>query len=152
MLRKALLSVIAIAVLVLPAAVGARYYYADSGYYTTTYETREVSEYVPYRKYVCDESHYPDYNDYGYYGYGYENYRNCYYKTDYRLETKTVRVPVQRYVNTRSYVEPTHTRRVYNVPTYSSYDRYDRYYEYNNTYYPRNSRNVVEYYGYYYNI
>lgn len=152
MFKKALLSIVAVAVLVLPAAVGAHhYYYGDTGYYTTTYETREVSEYVPYRRYVCDESHYPRYNEYGYYGYGYQNYRNCYYKTDYRLETRTVRVPVQRYVNT--YVQPTHTRRVYNVPTsYNNYSNYNRYYYNEGNYYPRNTRNLVEYYGYYYNI
>jgi hypothetical protein len=150
MFRKVLLSVVAAAVLILPVAVGAHHYYADSGYYSTTYETREVSEYVPYKKYVCDESHYSNHNDYGYYGYGYQNHRNCYYQTDYRLETKTVRVPVQSYINTTpTYNYSNHTRRVYDVPTYNSYNRN---YNTNNTYYPRNTRNVVEYYGYYYNI
>ncbi len=149
MFRKLLLSVVAVMIVAVPTVVGAYHYYGDQGYYTTTYEAREVSEYVPYRKYVCDDDYYPRYHEYGYYGYGYENYRNCYYKTDYKLETRTVRVPVRRYVNTstrHNYGQSTHTRRVYNVPSYYNEYRYD------NVYYPRNSRNVVEYYGYYYDI
>jgi hypothetical protein len=141
-----MLAMVAVLVLAVPAAVGAHYYYADSGYYTTTYETREVSEYVPYQKYVCDEDHYPRYEDYGYYGYGYENYRNCYYKTDYVLETRTVKVPVRKYVQSNTYNYSSHTRRVYDVPSYYQNDRYDYYYN------GRNTKNVVNYYGYYYGI
>jgi hypothetical protein len=143
MLRKLLLTVVALTIVAVPALVGAHYYYADSGYYRTTYETREVSEYVPYRKYVCDEDYYQG-NHYGYYGYEYTNHRNCYYKTDYRLETRTVKVPVREYVQSYAptYNYSSHTRRVYDVPRYNN----------SSYYYPRNTRNVVEYYGYYYDL
>lgn len=148
MFRKIMLSVVAVLVLAVPSVVGAYYYYGDSGYYTTTYETREVSEYVPYKKYVCDDDYYPRYEEYGYYGYGYENYRNCYYKTDYVLETRTVQVPVKKYVESNyGYTYSTHTRREYDVPYYYRNDRYNDY-----SYYSRNSRNVVNYYGYYYDM
>lgn len=140
MLKKFLLSFAAVGLLLVPTVAGAyHYYYSDAGYGRVVYTTQEVAEYVPYRKYVCDDVYAPRYNEYGYYGYGYSSHRNCYYKTDYRLETRTIQVPVREYVEVAA-------------PRYTHYEYpAARTYTYSNNYY-RPSYRSVEYYGYYYDI
>lgn len=148
MFRKVLLSVIAVVVIAIPAVVGAHYY--SSGYYRTVYQEREVTEYVPERKYVCDDyDRYPYYNNDYRYNYGYNevrfhnydrDYRRCYYTTSYERKTRTVRVPVKQYVNTSSYDYDYGRDYTYN------YDRPSYYYSSYNTYRP------ASYYGYYYGI
>lgn len=152
MLKKILLSLSMMVLVLVPTLAGAYHYYSDAGYERVVYQTREVAEYVPYRKYVCDDSYAPRYDDYGYYGHGYTSHRNCYYVTDYRLETRTVQVPVREYVPVAAPVEhrtvhsQTHTTTTtqvrYEYPTVRSYN-------YNHSYRPVNT---VSYYGYYYGI
>ena len=150
MTKKILLVVASLVVLLVPTIAGA-YYYVDGGYTRVVYADRQVTEYVPYRRYVCDESVSPRHYEYGYYGYGYTAHRNCYYVTDYRLETRTVRVPVREHVQVQapvvhkvSYPAPVHNVRPVNV-------RYEypavRHYNYTHT-----PVNTVSYYGYYYGI
>lgn len=132
---------VAVVVIAVPAIVGAHYY--ASGYYRTVYQEQEVTEYVPERKYVCDNYDRPTYYDRDYrYGYGYNevnfygyhdynrDYRRCYYTTSYEKRTRTVKVPVRQYVNTSE-----------------SYD-----YNYDRPYYYSSYTRPYNYYGYYYGI